>query len=140
MNAEKIIELITNEIEKLNGYDYDNFSGDTLSRIAVRLASYKAGMGKYVTSSKKDTWIAEKVLKEAKAREYMRLRKEEKMSASDAKEMCILGVEKEYDLYIKYQDISDRISMLSYNVHDLIDSIKSRLIHQQMEKSESNVY
>lgn len=139
MNTEKIIGLITAEIEKLNSYDFDSFSGDTLSRIAVRLAAYKAGLGSHVTSAKKDMWMAEKALKEAKAREFMRLRRD-KLPVGDAKEMAVLGVEKEYSAFISAQEIADGVSGLSYNVHDLIDSIKSRLIHQQMEKSENGVH
>lgn len=139
MDAETVITLITEQIDILNQQPLDDFSGDTLSRVGVRLASYKAGLGRHSTIAKKAVWVAEKQLKEAKARAYKRLR-DEGTSQGDADELKILGVEQEYTAYIEAQELDDKITTLSYNVHDLIDSIKSRVINQQMEARESATY
>lgn len=136
MNAEQLTILITRDIETLNEQPIEGFSLDTLSRIAVRLASLKAGLGRYSTLAKEATWKAEKILQMAKAKEYKRLR-DSGSNATDAKELKLLGVEREYTAYIEAQKLQDQITNLSYNVHDLIDSIKSRLISQQMERRES---
>lgn len=139
MTAEEAVNAITEQIDILNRQPLDDFSGDTLSRVGVRLASYKAGLGRHSTIAKKAVWTAEKALKEAKAREYKRLR-DEGTSQGDADELKILGVEQEYNAYIEAQELDDKISTLTYNVHDLIDSIKSRVINQQMEMRESGQY
>jgi hypothetical protein len=138
-NTEEIIAAITEQVKKLNGKDFADFSGDTLSRISVRLAAYKAGLGEHVDRAKKDALIAEKLFKEAKAKEFQRLRDSGK-SATDAQELKLLNVGKEYMDYIEAQCLADSVNSLSYNIHDLIDSIKSRTINLQMEKVESNVY
>lgn len=52
---EEIVTAITEQIKLLNEQPLDNFSGDTLSRITVRLAAYKAGLGRYSTMAKNDT-------------------------------------------------------------------------------------
>jgi hypothetical protein len=135
----EIVDAITVEIEKLNQQDLEHFSGDTLSRIGVRLAAYKAGLGKHSTIAKRATWMAEKAFKDAKAQEFQRLRADGK-SAADANELKTLEVGAEYMEYIEAQVLEDRITTLSINVHDLIDSIKSRLIFCQMEKQENKIY
>lgn len=139
MTAEEAISAITEQIDILNRQPLDDFSGDTLSRVGVRLASYKAGLGRHSTIAKKAVWRAEKALKEAKAEEYSRLRGEG-VSQGDADELKILGVRQQYEAYIEAQELDDKITTLSYNVHDLIDSIKSRVINQQMEMRESATY
>jgi len=134
MEAEKVLDLITEQIDKLNQHPLDDYSGDTLSRVAVRLASYKAGLGRHITIAKKAKWQAEKILQEAKANAYKRLKAE--VNSTDAKELKILEVGKEYDAYIEAQGWEEALTGVSYNLHDIIDSIKSRLINLQMEMRE----
>lgn len=138
-SQEEIVNKITEQVELLNQHELDSLSGDTLSRIAVKLAAYKAGLGKHLALAKKATWIAEKNLKVAKAEAYKELRRE-KYGSGDAKEMKTLEVQKEMNELIEAQVMEDSISTLSYNVHDLIDSIKSRLINLQMESIESKAH
>ena len=138
-SAESVVNLVTEQIDILNEQPLDDFSGDTLSRVGVRLAAYKAGLGRHSTIAKKATWVAEKELKMAKARAYQELRAEGQGDGA-ARELKNLRIEKEYDVYIEAQELEDKITSLSYNVHDLIDSIKSRVINQQMEMRESNVH
>lgn len=139
MDAEEVVLKITEQIDLLNGQPLDDFSGDTLSRLAVRLAAYKAGLGRHSTIAKKATWVAEKQLKMAKARAYQELRAEGQGDGA-AKELKNLRIETEYDAYIEAQELEDKIVSLSFNVHDLIDAIKSRVINQQMEMRESNAH
>lgn len=137
MKAEAIVNAITEQIVLLNDQPLETFSGDTLSRIAVRLAAYKAGLGRYSTIAKHDTWNAEKTFKLARAEAFKQLRADGK-SATDAQELKLLDCKAEYEAYIEAQRSEDEIVSLSFNVHDLIDSIKSRVINQQMEMRESH--
>lgn len=138
MNPDKLIEALNAEVSKLNEHPIDEFSGDTLSRIGVRLAAYKAGLGDYVSNAKAESWRAEKALAEAKANGYRKLR-EQGMSQGDAEQSRILEATAEYDAYIEAKKQEDKLVGLSYNISDLIDAVKSRLIHQQMELKESAI-
>lgn len=138
MDTELVIRKITEQIDLLNQQPLDDFSGDTLSRIGVRLASYKAGLGRHTTAAKKELWLAEKAFKEAKARGFKTLR-DNGTNSTDAKELKLLEASAEYDALLEAQELEDKITTLSYNVHDLIDAIKSRVINLQMEMRESNV-
>lgn len=141
MDVELIIELLQTEISKLNNNSIDEFSSDTLSKIGIRLASYKAGLGNYVASAKAETWKAEKSLSELKATVYQELRDSGK-SQRDAEMTRGLDprIMEASDKYCSVKETEDRLVGLSYNISDLIDAIKSRLIHQQMELKESNVF
>lgn len=139
MDSEKIIEALNAEVSKLNEHPIDEFSGDTLSRVAVRLAAYKAGLGNYVASAKADTMQAEKAFALAKVNGYRKLR-DEGLSQGDAESSKVLEATSEYDEYIKAKEVEDRLVGLSYNISSLIDAIKSRLIHQQMELKENAVH
>lgn len=136
MTAEEAINAITEQIDLLNRQPLDDFSGDTLSRVAVRLASYKAGLGRHSTIAKKAVWVAEKRFKEAKAEAFIQL-KAEGFNSTDAKELAVTRASEAYDAYIEAQELEDKVSTLTYNVHDIIDSIKSRVINLQMEMRES---
>lgn len=139
MNQKKIIEALEAEIQKLNEQPIDEFSGDTLTRIGVRLAAYKAGLGSYVSNAKADSLIAEKAFSEAKARGYMKLRDGGK-SQGDAEQLRVLEASAEYNAFIEAKRTEDKLVGLSYNISDLIDAVKSRVIHQQMELKESTSF
>lgn len=55
MKVEKLINDITEQIVILNDQPLESFSADTLTRVSVRLAAYKAGLGRYLTIAKHDT-------------------------------------------------------------------------------------
>lgn len=133
-----IIEAITEDISLLNEHPLDDYSADTLSRIAVRLASRKAGLGRYVGEANKRLWNAEKAYKVKKA-EAMLHYKSEGYNSTDAKELRILYAQDAYQKFVDAKVYADRIMALSYNIHDVIDSIKSRVINEQMDKQESKV-
>lgn len=127
------------EIRKLNKYDIDEFTGDTLTRIGIRLASYKAGLGSYVANAKAESLRCEKNLSEAKAKAYQSLR-DSGMSQGDSEQLRILQALDQYDAYINAKEMEDRLVGLSYNISDLVDAIKSRVIHQQMELKEATSF
>lgn len=137
--GEELVRLLNEEVKKLNEHPLDSFSGDTLSRVCVRLASYKAGLGAYVSDARGATWRAEKALAEAKANGYQKLRDEGK-SQGDADSLRYTQCQYEYDTWIRAKELEDRLVGMSLNIHDLIDAIKSRLIHMQMELKESQTY
>lgn len=56
MTADELVDKITEQIIILNNEPLENFSPDTLSRVGVKLASYKAGLGRYSTIAKKSVW------------------------------------------------------------------------------------
>lgn len=137
--ADELVGLLVEEISKLNEHPIDSYSGDTLSRVCVRLASYKAGLGTYVSSARGDTWRAEKALAEAKANGYQMLR-DEGRSQGDADSLKATKCQDEYDNWIRAKELEDRLVGMSLNIHDLIDAIKSRLIYMQMELKESQAF
>lgn len=139
MNQEQLIEALEAEIRKLNEHAIDEFSGDTLTRIGVRLASYKAGLGSYVSNAKAEAWKAEREFSEAKAKGYQKLRGDGK-SQGDAEQLRVLEASAEYEALIAAKEIEDKLVGLSYNISDLIDAVKSRVIHQQMELKESTSF
>lgn len=135
MNQSQIIEALEAEIQKLNEHPIDEFSGDTLTRIGVRLAAYKAGLGSYVSNAKAESWTAEKAFAEAKANGYLKLRNDGK-TQGDAEQLRVLEASAEYEAFIAAKETEDKLVGLSYNISDLIDAVKSRVIHQQMELKE----
>lgn len=139
MNQNQIIEALEAEIQKLNEHAIDEFSGDTLTRIGVRLASYKAGLGNYVANAKAESMRAEKSFTEAKALGYQKLRNDGK-TQGDAEQLRYLEASAENEAFIAAKEAEDRLVGLSYNISDLIDAVKSRVIHQQMELKESTSF
>lgn len=139
MNQNQIIEALEAEIQKLNEHAIDEFSGDTLTRIGVRLAAYKAGLGSYVANAKAEALRADKAFTEAKANGYLKLRNDGK-TQGDAEQLRVLEASAEYDALITAKQAEDKLVGLSYNISDLIDAVKSRVIHQQMELKESTSF
>lgn len=127
----KIIELI----KTLQNYEIDTFTPDTLSAIAIKLAVLKAGLGDQIYQVLKETKEREAELKSAKSTAYRDLR-ESGLGAGDSKESVNAVIA---DLIKGLAESEARLSKLqnlSYNVHDIIEAIRSRIINQQMEKRE----
>lgn len=139
MEPDKLVEEIYIIVHTLSTQNMGALSGDTLSRLAVKLASYKASLGEYVANAQRVEWDAKAAYDKERSEAYQKLRDEGKGS-TDAEE---LKRGASYDAYLalneaKYQ--SARLSQLSMDCHDLIQGLKSRLIHLQTEKGESDVY
>lgn len=125
-------------VNLLSEQKMESLSGDTLSRLAVKVASYKASLGEHVTTAKQVVWDADAAYKHAKAVAYKQYRDDGKGS-TDAQEYKNLDAH-EALLSLnsaKYQ--AELLTNLSMDCHDLIDSIKGRVINLQTERSESRV-
>lgn len=141
MKVNELVSEILTIIDKVNEIDIADMSGDTLSRLAVRLASYKAGLGAYVAQAHREARQAEADYYEVRAEEYKRLREEEGRGSGDADELKRLGPTKEaLDAWNEAQYRADKLSQLSINIHDIIESVKTRIIGLQAERRESNVF
>lgn len=139
MKAEVLVKEILEIVNTLSKQDMGSLSGDTLSRLAVKLASYKASLGEYVSYAKEATWKAEADYRRGRAEEYKRLRDDGKGS-TDADELKGLGAHELFVAWNKAKSNQDKLQSLSIDCHDLIDALKSRLIHLQTERGESDVY
>lgn len=139
MKADELVNEIYAIIRVLQEQDISGLSGDTLSRLAVKLASYKASLGEYVSQAKRQVYNTEAAYQVARAESYAALRDEGK-GTTDASELWRLGTQDQLAALNEAKEQSDRITTLSMDCHDLIDGIKSRLINLQNERTESNVF
>lgn len=139
MKADTLVKEIFAIVNRLSEQDISSLSGDTLSRLAVKLASYKASLGEHVAGAERASWDKEAEYKLARAEEYKRLRDSGKGS-TDSDELKGIGSHDSYLAWNKAREQAVLIKTLNQNCHDLIDGIKSRLINLQGERSESKVY
>lgn len=139
MNADKLVKEIFKIINALAQHDTSSLSGDTLSRLAVKLASYKASLGEHVAQVEKLANDAEAEYYRIRAEGYQQLRDEGKGS-TDAEELKRLSAHDALMAWNKAKHQESLIKTLSRDCHDLIDGIKSRLIHLQEERRESNAH
>jgi hypothetical protein len=139
MEADKLVEEIFAIIHALRAQDMGSLSGDTLSRLVVKLASYKASLGEYVAIVSKSANNAEAEYYKARAEGYQRLRDSGKGS-TDAEELKRLEAHDSFMALNEAKYKQDLIINLSRDCHDLIDAIRGRLIALQSERTESNVY
>lgn len=139
MKADELVKEIFTIVNKLSEQDMGTLSGDTLSRLAVKLASYKASLGEHVAAAERLALDAEAEYKVARAKEYKRLRDDGKGS-TDSDELKVIGAHASHLAWNKAREQSVLIKTLNQNCHDLIDGIKSRLINLQSERSDSSVY
>lgn len=137
--VDELVKEILTIINALRAHDTGSLSGDTLSRLAVKLASYKASLGEYVAEAKKEVYDAEAEYYRVRAENYKVLRDEGKGS-TDADELKRLSSHEVFVAWNTAKYNYERISTLSKDCHDLIDGIKSRLIYLQQEKGESSVF
>lgn len=138
MNADQLIEEIVKIVNLLSEQDMDEMSGDTLSRVAVKLASYKASLGTFRTQARRAVWDAEKSYELAKAEGYKAMRAEG-TNSTDSKEMKKLRAADEMTALADAREMEVKVVGLSNDIHDLIDAIKGRVIHLQTERSENRV-
>lgn len=138
MKADKVVEEIYEIVRVLGEQDISELSGDTLSRLAVKLAAYKALLGEYVGTARRVEDDAEANYQLARAKAYKTLREEGKGS-TDSDELKRIGANMAFLEWNEAKENRNRITQLSIDCHDLIDGIKSRLIHLQTERSESHV-
>lgn len=139
MLADELVKEVLDIVKTLREHDMGSLSGDTLSRLAVKLASYKASLGEYVAEAKKLAWDAEAEYYRKRAEVYQELRDSGKGS-TDSEELKRLHSQEVFLAWNKAKYNEALINTLHKDCHDLIDGIKSRLIHLQSEGKESNAY
>jgi hypothetical protein len=136
------IDQLTTEIftivNTLNQQDMGSLSEDTLSRLALKVASYKASLGEHTAKAKRLAWDAEAEYYRVRAEAYKKLRADGK-GATDAEELKRLDAHEAFVAWNKAKELVERLTTLSMDCHDLIDGIKSRLIVLHTEREESNV-
>lgn len=137
--SDELVKEILHIVNTLREQDTGALSGDTLSRLAVKLASYKASLGEYVADVRKLTLDAEAEYYRVRAVSYQSLRDEGKGS-TDSEELKRLGSHESFMAWNKAKYNETLITTLHRDCHDLIDGIKSRLIHLQAEGKDSNAY
>lgn len=138
MEADKLVKEILEIVNTLNEHGVSDLSGDTLSRIVLKLASYKASLGEHVAEARRLAWDAEAAYVRNRAEAYKSLRESGK-GATDADELKRL---ESHDFLVAWNTAKynyERISNLHNDCHDLIDGIKSRLIGLHTEAKEVNV-
>lgn len=139
MKSDELVKEILQVVNVLREQEMSSLSGDTLSRLAVKLASYKASLGEFVSDVKRQALDAEAEYYRSRAEAYQKLRDEGKGS-TDSDELKRLGAHDAFMAWNKAKHNESLIITLHRDCHDLIDGIKSRLIHLQFEKSESDVF
>lgn len=139
MGADKLVEEIFAIIHALRGQDMGTLSGDTLSRLVVKLASYKASLGEHVAQALKNANDAEAEYYRRRAEGYQRLRDAGKGS-TDAEELKRIEAHDSFVALNEAKYKADLITNLSRDCHDLIDAIRGRLIALQSERKESDAF
>lgn len=139
MDVDKLVTEIITIVNILSEQEMSTLSGDTLSRLILKLASYKASLGEPVAQAYKDALDAEAEYQKARAVAYQQLRDDGKGSG-DAGELKAMFVQEPFLAWNSARYTHKRLSQLSTDCHDLIDSIKGRLISLQQERSEANAF
>lgn len=139
MPSDELVKEILAVVNTLREQEMGSLSGDTLSRLAVKLASYKASLGEYVADAKKLAWDAEAEYYRVRAIAYQKLRDEGKGS-TDSEELKRLDSQESFLAWNKAKHNEALISTLHRDCHDLIDGIKSRLIQLQAEMKDTQVF
>lgn len=139
MNVDELVREILNIVRTLSEQNMGDLSGDTLSRLALKIASYKASLGEHVAEARNRVWEAEAKYDLVRAESYKKLR-DEGRGSTDAGELKRIDTHEVFVAWNTAKYNYERISKLHTDCHDLIDGIKSRLIHLQSEGRESNVH
>lgn len=137
MGVDKLVNEILAIVNTLEVQDMSTLSDDTLSRLILKLASYKASLGVHVAEAYKASLDAETAYQVARATEYQRLRDDGK-GTTDAGELKVIGAEQAFLDWNEARRQYKLFDKLSIDCHDLIDSIKGRLINLHTERQESS--
>lgn len=138
MQVDEIVNEVVTIVRTLSEQEMGSLSADTLSRLAVKLASYKASLGEHVSEAERAFLGAKAEYKLAKAEEFQRLRDDGKNS-TDAGELKTIGAHASNVTYLEAEYAFKRLSRLSSDCHDLIEAIRGRTINLNQERSEANV-
>lgn len=136
MATDELVKAILKIVNTLEVQDMSSLSDDTLSRLILKLASYKASLGEHVAYAYRLSLDAEAAYQEARANAYKKLRDEGKGS-TDAGELKSIESKEAFLTWNERRYQYKMLDKLSIDCHDLIDSIRGRLINLHTERSES---
>lgn len=136
MDVDVLVKEIFKIVNTLGEHDMGSLSDDTLSRLVMKLASYKASLGEHVAQAYKVSLDAEAAYQAARAAAYQKLRDDGKGS-TDAGELKNLDSQEAFLAWNKARYNYKLLDKLSIDCHDLIDSIRGRLINLHTERQES---
>jgi hypothetical protein len=137
MKVDETVKEILTIVSTLSEQDMGSLSQDTLSRLALKLASYKASLGEPVAFAHKQAMDAEATYQEARANAYKKLRDDGKGS-TDASELKHLHTQESFLAWNKARYDHRRLAQLSTDCHDLIDSLRGRIITLTTERKEAD--
>lgn len=115
-----------------------NLGGDMLSLLVLKLAAYKAFLGGHVAELRLTRDAADMAYIKARETAYMKHRKDgENVADSQAKRR--IDAEDDYNAYIDAAYQYERIHNLHNDCRDMVEAMRSRLIHLQGERRDSNI-
>jgi hypothetical protein len=137
MRVDETVKEIINIVNILRSQDMGSLSQDTLSRLALKLASYKASLGEPLAEAHQAVLDAEADYQVVKAQAYQALRDDGKTS-TDAGELKHIDSDESLRVLNSAKHAYSRLKQLSSDCHDLIDSIKNRVITLTTERKEAD--
>lgn len=136
-DVSEVVKAILKVNSMLKDEVVSQLDGDTLSVLAVKLASYKAYLGGYVADYRLVRDQTEAEYFHVRETAYKRLR-DAGSGVTDAESQRRLEAEDARKAYIDSNYKFERLNILHGDCRDMIDAIKSRLIHLQTEAKEAN--
>jgi len=134
---EEVVSEILKVSRRLQKTVTSDLDGDQLSRIALKLASYKVTLGGFVAEARLSRDEAEAQYLHTREQSYKTHRAEGK-AIGDSDNLKRIESEEEYQAYIKASYNFERLRNLHNDCHDMIDSVRSRLIHLLGERGDQN--
>lgn len=116
-----------------------SLSGDVLSYIGVKLSALKASLLDEKVSAHRDAMNKETLMQKAKGEAFLRAKNEHNAtSAGDAKYTDELFIQAQND-YTEAKVNYEKLKSIVADSHDLIDSIKSRVIDLQGARKDERI-
>lgn len=143
MTAQETADIIV-KIMKINYQLSDeaflkSLSGDVLSYIGVKLSALKASLLDEKVSAHRDAMNKETLMHKAKGEAFLRAKKAHNATtAGDAKYTDELFIQAQND-YTEAKVNYEKLKSIVADSHDLIDSIKSRVIDLQGARKDERI-
>ena len=116
-----------------------SLSGDVLSYIGVKLSALKASLLDEKVSAHRDAMNKETLMQKAKGEAFLRAKNEHNATtAGDAKYTDELFIQAQND-YTEAKVNYEKLKSIVADSHDLIDSIKSRVIDLQGARKDERI-
>lgn len=137
MTPEVVVGEIIKIVNVLNENEMGDLSEDTLARVALKLAAYKATLGTYVSQAHREEFSAEADYYVERAEAYQKQRDEGKGS-TDANELKHISMRKAYDKLHNAKYTYERLSRLHGDCKEMIEAIRSQVIRLQTERKDAS--